>query len=52
MAAPGAALVMSSLTWVLRTGAKVSVVGWSDAVARLMARFRTGTNVARPSTTR
>ena len=40
---PGAALVMSSLTWRLRTGAKVSVVGWSDAVARLIVRFRTGT---------
>ena len=42
-AVPGAALVMSSLTWLLRTGAKVSVVGWLDAVARLIVRFRTGT---------
>ena len=36
---------MSSLTRLLRTGSKVSVVGWSEAVARLMARLRTGTNV-------
>src|SRR5580693_864477 len=43
---PGAALVMSSWTRLLRTGSKLSVVGWSEAVARLIFRFRTGTNFA------
>src|SRR5580693_10264872 len=43
---PGAALVMSSRTRLLRTGSKLSVVGWSEAVARLIFRLRTGTNFA------
>ncbi len=28
----------------VRTGSKVSVVGWLEVVARWMARFRTGTS--------
>ena len=35
---------MSSLTRLLRTGSKVRVVGWLDAVAQLMAGLRTETN--------
>ena len=43
---PGAALVMSSRTRLARTRSKLSVVGWSEAVAGLIFRFRTGTNLA------
>jgi hypothetical protein len=39
---PGARLVISSRTLVVRTGSKVIVVGWFVAVAQVIFGFRTG----------